>query len=164
MIVYQKKNVNMLRCWRVCKSKRTTWQTSLRMSWRRWEWHGEGKSEIQSHVLVSSTIPSYISLNKQRQVTVDVDVAHLCTKHNPRCIESSKRKVTVDVSDFSILIIFVRPCTKLICLQVYEFESSKRNNLIFYGLASEEGEVTKQELQHVAKDFVAIYSRIVGNW
>ena len=26
-------------------------------------------------------------------------------------------------------------------LQVYEFESSKRNNLIFYGLASEDGEV-----------------------
>ena len=25
--------------------------------------------------------------------------------------------------------------------QVYEFESSKRNNLIFYGLASEDGEV-----------------------
>ena len=25
--------------------------------------------------------------------------------------------------------------------QVYDFESSKRNNLIFYGLASEDGEV-----------------------
>ena len=30
---------------------------------------------------------------------------------------------------------------------MYEFESSKRNNLIFYGLASEEGEVTKHKIK-----------------
>ena len=47
---------------------------------------------------------------------------------------------------------------------MYEFESSKRNNLIFYGLASEEGEVTKHKMKMVAEDSTAINSGIVGNW
>ena len=41
-------------------------------------------------------------------------------------------------------------------LQVYEFESSKRNNLIFYGLASEDGEVGTG-IQAFVKIFLIFY-------